>query len=217
MSDHGIKQKALRGKAPLAQALRGATLAMALLGLSPSAAAASDLAADPEEAWRLCAENTLDIEKSRALPPFLLTAMSKVESGRWHQASGEIMAWPWTVTSEEGGKYLPSKAAAVREVRRLQAQGIVSIDVGCMQINLLYHPEAFEDLEAALDPARNIAYAASFLTSLHRKQRSWTGAISRYHSATPEFSGSYRLKVLRAWREERQRAWNGRRRHQVTG
>ena len=216
MSDENLKNKAPRGRAPLDRILRGATLALALFGLTAAAAGANDGAADREEAWRLCAENTDDIEKARALPPFLLTAMSKVESGRWNDTNGEIMAWPWTVTSEEGGKYLPSKEAAIREVRRLQARGIVSIDVGCMQINLLYHPDAFEDLEAALDPARNIAYAASFLTSLHRKQRSWTGAISRYHSATPEFSGSYRLKVLRAWREERQRAWNGRR-HQITG
>lgn len=216
MSDEGFRRKAFPGRTPLTRILRGATLAMALLGLSTSTAVANDFMEDREEAWRLCAENTLDIEKARALPPFLLTAMSKVESGRWHDVSGEIMAWPWTVTSEEGGKYLPSKKAAIREVRRLQARGIVSIDVGCMQINLLYHPDAFEDLEAALDPARNIAYAASFLTSLHRKQRSWTGAISRYHSATPKFSGSYRLKVLRAWREERQRVWTDRRR-QITG
>ncbi len=185
------------------------TLALAALPLDT--AAARDSVDQGDEAWLLCAENADEIEKSRGLPPFLLTAIAKVESGRWHDLSGEALPWPWTVTSEQGGRYLPSKEAAIREVRRLQNEGVVSIDVGCMQVNLLHHPDAFDDLEAAFDPVQNISYAASFLSDLQRRLRSWTRAIGRYHSATPEFSGSYRFKVLRAWRAERQRVWQVRR------
>jgi soluble lytic murein transglycosylase-like protein len=182
--------------------------ALALTALPFDAAAAVD---QGDEAWLLCAENADEIEKTRGLPPFLLTAIAKVESGRWHDRSGDALPWPWTVTSEQGGRYLPSKEAAIREVRRLQSEGVVSIDVGCMQVNLLHHPDAFDDLEAAFDPVQNINYAAGFLSDLQRRLRSWTRAIGRYHSASPEFSGSYRFKVLRAWRAERQRVWQVRR------
>lgn len=189
----------------------GGLFALALAALPFDAAEAGETVDQGDEAWLLCAENADDIEKTRGLPPFLLTAIAKVESGRWHDRSGETVPWPWTVTSEQGGRYLPSKQAAIREVRRLQDEGVVSIDVGCMQVNLLHHPEAFDDLEAAFDPVQNISYAASFLSDLQRQLRSWTRAIGRYHSATPEFSGSYRFKVLRAWRAERQRVWQVRR------
>ena len=199
--------QASRFPAPL---LRNGFLGLCALALSalPFEAEAVD---QGDESWLLCAENADEIERSRGLPPFLLTAIAKVESGRWHDRSGDTLPWPWTVTSEQGGRYLPSKEAAIREVRRLQNEGVVSIDVGCMQVNLLHHPDAFEDLEAALDPVQNINYAASFLSDLQRRLRSWTRAIGRYHSATPEFSGSYRFKVLRAWRAERQRVWQVRR------
>ncbi len=199
--------QASRFPAPL---IRNGVLGLFALALSalPFEAEAVD---QGDESWLLCAENADEIERSRGLPPFLLTAIAKVESGRWHDRSGDTLPWPWTVTSEQGGRYLPSKEAAIREVRRLQSEGVVSIDVGCMQVNLLHHPDAFEDLEAALDPVQNINYAASFLSDLQRRLRSWTRAIGRYHSATPEFSGSYRFKVLRAWRAERQRVWQVRR------
>lgn len=190
---------------------RGGLFALVLAALPLDAAAVGETVDQGDEAWLLCTENADQIEKSRGLPPFLLTAIAKVESGRWHDLSGETRPWPWTVTSERGGRYLPSKEAAIREVRRLQNEGVVSIDVGCMQVNLLHHPDAFDDLEAAFDPVQNISYAARFLSDLQRRLQSWTRAIGRYHSASPEFSGSYRFKVLRVWRAERQRVWQVRR------
>jgi soluble lytic murein transglycosylase-like protein len=64
----------------------------------------------------------------------------------------------------------------VAEVRALKARKICNINVGCMQINLYYHPDAFADLEAALDPASNVAYAAGYLKNLRTSQGSWTRA-----------------------------------------
>ncbi|MDZ7712446.1 MAG: hypothetical protein U5L06_04740 [Rhodovibrio sp.] len=68
--------------------------------------------------------------------------------------------------AEGRGRYLPSKAAAIAEVRDLQARGVSNIDVGCMQVNLHWHGDAFESLEQAFDPAYNVAYAAAFLLDL---------------------------------------------------
>lgn len=156
--------------------------------------------------WTLCRETTRQAEQTHQLPAHLLTAIARTESGRWHADSSESLAWPWTVMAEGKGRFLPSKAAAMQEVRDLQARGIRNIDVGCMQVNLHYHPEAFETLEEAFDPARNVAYAAGFLIDLRQEARSWTRAVGQYHSRQAIRGNSYRAKVFKAWRAERHRA-----------
>ena len=113
--------------------------------------------------------------------------------------------------AEGKGRYLPNKAAAIAEVKALKAKGVRNIDVGCMQINLYFHPKAFETLEQAFDPVQNVAYGATFLRQLRQDSRSWTRAIGRYHSNTPALSGRYRLKVFRAWRAEKRLAHQRRR------
>lgn len=134
------------------------------------------------------------------LPPNLLTAISFVETGRWDSTRGETTAWPWTVTSEGKGRFFPSKEAAIAEVKRLQRRGIRNIDVGCMQINLYYHGEAFPTLDEAFDPANNVAYAVAFLQSLYEDLGSWPDAATRYHSATPEYANRYKIKITDAWK-----------------
>lgn len=158
-----------------------------------------------ETPWRLCRQAVAEVEADGDLPQHLLTAIALVESGRWNQDSEEKLAWPWTVTAQGRGRHLPSKAAALAEIKALRAKGISNIDVGCMQINLLHHPQAFEDFEAALDPGRNVAYAANLLRDLRQKRGSWTRAVGDYHSTTPSLSGPYRLKVFRALFAERRR------------
>ncbi len=199
----------LRPVSKAVRSIRSALLGVAiatLAAVSPGQAnggLAADATADP---WRLCADHAARAQSERDLPPFLLHAIAKVESGRWNQHEEAVFAWPWTVTAEGKGRFLPDKAAAIAEVRALQARGLRNIDVGCMQVNLKYHPDAFADLEDAFDPSRNVDYAAGFLHSLRQEARSWTKAIALYHSATPVYSAPYRLKVFRAWREERRRA-----------
>jgi hypothetical protein len=104
--------------------------------------------------------------------------------------------------AEGQGRYLPTKEAAIQEVRELQARGIGNIDVGCMQVNLYYHPDAFFSLEQAFDPASNVAYAGRFLRSLFEDSGAWDEAAGRYHSATPELKDPYRDKVVQIWNRE---------------
>ena len=191
---------------------RAAALACAALLAVPLSAAAGprslwhgggEVTADP---WTLCARHAAEIELRDDLPPHLLLAIAKVESGRWRAGERTSMAWPWTVTAGGAGRHFASKDEAIAAVRALRAEGRRNIDVGCMQVNLRYHPEAFADLETAFDPASNVDYAADLLKRLRQEARSWTKAIAFYHSRTPKFNGPYRLKVFRAWREERHRA-----------
>ncbi|MCW8835927.1 MAG: transglycosylase SLT domain-containing protein [Rhodospirillales bacterium] len=139
-------------------------------------------------------------ERRLGIPRHLLKAIAHAESGRWDDSRGATIAWPWTVTSGGPGKYFPTKAAAIAEVRRLQAEGVTNIDVGCMQINLRYHPEAFRNLEDAFNPDRNVAYAGDFLRRLFNSTGSWGEAAQRYHSSDPDRGALYRAKVLAGWR-----------------
>ncbi len=180
-------------------------------GSPPGAAQPGALVSDP---WQLCGRHIALAEQLAGLPRHLLDAIAKIESGRWRPAHGAVFAWPWTVTAEGKGRFLPSRTAAIAVVRGLKARGITNIDVGCMQVNLQYHPEAFANLNEAFDPARNVAYAARYLGRLRANAGSWTTAIGRYHSNTPHLSNRYRRKVFRAWREERHLAAMPKRRQQ---
>jgi hypothetical protein len=73
-----------------------------------------------------------------------------------------------------------------------------SIDIGCMQVNLLHHPQAFASLEAGFDPTKNVAYAVRFLRELHARTGDWNQAVAMYHSATPERGLIYQQRVMAA-------------------
>ena len=178
------------------------------LGAAPAWAgnAAETGASGADGPWRLCAGPIAEAEAGRPMPAHLLTAIARVEAGRWKADSAETLAWPWTVTAEGRGRFLPSKQAAIAEVKALRRRGIRNIDVGCMQINLLYHPDAFDSLEAAFDPARNVAYALDYLVGLRERWGTWTRAIGNYHSNTPSLSGKYRAKVFMTLNEVRREA-----------
>lgn len=150
-------------------------------------------------AGSLCAEGIARQERELGIPRNLLAAISLAESGRWDESTREIVAWPWTVMAEGEGRYFARKAEAVAEVRALQRRGVTNIDVGCMQINLHQHPDAFAHLDEAFDPAANTAYAARFLVSLRGSAGSWLRAAAHYHSRTPDRAKAYSDKVRRLW------------------
>lgn len=128
----------------------------------------------------------------------LLQTISAVESGRWDNLQNRYVAWPWTVNVKGKGYYYASKEDAIRAVQKFQSQGIESIDVGCMQINLKYHGEAFSSLDDAIDPLKNVKYSAKFLRSLYsRHGQSWKKAAKRYHSANPEKGKAYTKRLER--------------------
>ncbi len=146
----------------------------------------------------LCPQAIAAAEQAHAIPPRLLAAIGRVESGR-PDSSGEVLPWPWTINAEGQGRFFDSKAEAVAAVRALQAQGVQSIDVGCMQVNLMHHPDAFASLDQAFDPVANADYAAGFLRRLFAQTNNWADAAAQYHSATPGLADDYRRKVMTAW------------------
>ena len=83
-------------------------------------------------------------------------------------------------------------------MRHAEAEGVLSIDAGCLQVNLYYHPDAFESLDAAFDPQRNADYAGRFLRQLYAESGDWRTATGLYHSRTPTLSVPYRDRVAHA-------------------
>ncbi len=154
----------------------------------------------------LCAAAVDRQEARHKIPNKLLQAISMVESGRWNPQTRSKTAWPWTVTANGKGRYFPTKQAAIAHVRKLQGQGIRVIDVGCMQVNLHYHPKAFKSLSAAFDPRRNADYAATFLTKLKDRHRTWRKAVQHYHSSTPSKRVPYQNRVFTAWQDLKRQA-----------
>ncbi|GBQ68475.1 hypothetical protein AA103196_1954 [Ameyamaea chiangmaiensis NBRC 103196] len=138
-------------------------------------------------------------ERAWGLPARLLEAIGRVESGRYDTMSHSVRAWPWTINAQGQGYFYPDKATAIAAAQRFIASGIRSIDVGCMQINLHHHPDAFASLQEAFDPYRNADYAARFLRGLFTDHPSWSAAAGAYHSLTPEFGAPYARKVMAVW------------------
>jgi soluble lytic murein transglycosylase-like protein len=154
----------------------------------------------PEE---VCLAEAAAAERRAQVPPGLVRAIALAESGRWDTVARRSYAWPWTVTAGDQSWYLGSKAEAVAHVRELQRAGRTNIDVGCMQINLHWHPDAFATLEDAFDPRRNVAYGVEFLKSLRSELRSWGRAVARYHTADEARGDAYRERVTALWTKQR--------------
>ena len=147
-----------------------------------------------------CRAAIVAAEKTHGIPPQLMAAIGRVESGR----NGS--AWPWTINAEGVGSYYNTKAEAIAAVEAKRAQGIRSIDVGCMQVNLIHHANAFANLDQAFEPTINADYAARFLLRLREQTGDWPQATGRYHSANPERGGPYASKVMAIWPEEQRKA-----------
>jgi len=165
------------------------------LGAAVFATLGAARAAEPGPAAPLCTAAASRAEARYALPPGLLLAIADVESGRAMAGAAGLTPWPWTVQAESQSHVFATKPAAIAWVQQAEAAGVTSIDVGCMQVNLMYHPAAFRSLADAFDPEKNVDYAARFLLTLHAATGDWREAAGRYHSETLALAIPYRDRV----------------------
>jgi soluble lytic murein transglycosylase-like protein len=143
-----------------------------------------------------CAKIFRETEKKYGIPKHLLRSVAHVESGKR----------PWTIMingKRPRGLYFDSKDAAHKKIKELEKQGIRNIDIGIMQVNNIWHPDAFDDHHEALDPRSNIEYAAKHIKDLYNRYKCWTKAIGCYHSHNPRHSVPYRRQVLKVWGSDR--------------
>jgi hypothetical protein len=148
------------------------------------------------EQSELCAVAVQQAEQRYHLPHGLLIAIAKAESGRPITSMTDIRPWPWTIDADGSGLFLDSRLAAIAWVRS-QIVRHSYVDVGCMQVDLEYHPHAFASLDQAFDPVANTDYAARLLLELYTGEAggSWDVAVGLYHSHTGLLAAAYRDRV----------------------
>ncbi len=173
-----------------ARSERGGTLPLPQLGPPIPAELWSSLQAT------MCLSAIARAETAHAIPSGLLRSIALVESGKPITSVRDVRPWPWTIDADGAGLFLDSKAAAIAWVAQAHKRGARYIDVGCLQVDLRLHPDAFADLDTAFDPEANADYAARYLVSLRREAGGdWNVAVGLYHSHTPDLAADYRDRV----------------------
>ena len=142
-----------------------------------------------------CIISTKKYEEKYSIPTNLLLSMSLTESGRKIK-NGEFISWPWTINRKGKGIFFDNKITAINYVEKYTKKGKKNIDIGCMQVNYMYHPNAFKSFYEAFDPDKNVEWAAITLKSLYTKFGSWEEAVGYYHSYRDTKRKKYSLKVF---------------------
>lgn len=170
--------------------LNAATIAslIALAVASPQALARTD----GSEA-ELCLQAAANAADETGVPYDVLLAISVVETGRDGQP------WPWTVNIGGEGHWSDTAEEAAALVEAALQSGQTNVDLGCFQLNLYWHAEAFTSIEDMLDPERNASYAAAFLAEKFEETGDWSLAAAAYHSATPEHAERYQTQFDATW------------------
>ena len=174
---------------------------LAVLALGLASAPGAPRAEAPAPPAGLCRAQADAVEHAMGLPPGLLLAVGRVESGRTDADSHDVLPWPWTVNDEGADHVFATAFDAIAYVVAARGRGSRSLDVGCFQVNLQFHPDAFATVAEAFDPAANANYAGRLLADLHARSGSWEEAVRLYHSATPWRGEAYRDLVLSRWAE----------------
>ena len=159
------------------------------LGFSPCAVFADE---NGGEYSKKDVANLISQEERKQLNPTgLLAAIAKIES------STRTLA-----VNIKGKSIIASSVNDAKSIiQQKLEEGVTNIDIGVMQLNYRWHGKKFVDLDAMLDPRKNIAYAAKMLKSLKDQYGDWQSAIRYYHSYTPVYNMAYSRKVTLCWLE----------------
>ncbi len=97
----------------------------------------------------MCEAAIVSTEYDDRLPAQLPGDIARVESGRPDPRTDRLGRRRSTIKAEAIGACFQTKPAAIAAVRRVWARGVRSIDVGCLQINPMFHPNDFASLDKA--------------------------------------------------------------------
>ncbi|WP_162820236.1 transglycosylase SLT domain-containing protein [Microvirga calopogonii] len=124
----------------------------------------------------LCEREMMRASAKYGVPIGMLYSVGLTETGR----RGSLQ--PYAMNVEGKAVFSNSAAEAMQRFEEASRSGAKLIDLGCMQINHLYHRENFASLASMLDPRMNVEYAARFLRDLKTRHETWTMAVARYHA-----------------------------------
>ncbi|WP_083861496.1 transglycosylase SLT domain-containing protein [Microvirga lotononidis] len=124
----------------------------------------------------MCEREMMRASSKYGVPIGMLYSVGLTETGR----RGSLQ--PYAMNVEGKAVFSNSAAEAMQRFEEASRSGAKLIDLGCMQINHLYHRENFPSLASMLDPRTNVEYAARFLRELKTRHDTWTMAVARYHA-----------------------------------
>lgn len=130
-------------------------------------------------------------EKVYGIPHGLLQSVALAESGK------NGIPWPWAVNRSGVAYYPNTYEEALTYIKDYRGKARPDVAVGCMQLHMRYHADAFKPVDWSLHPEYNVAYAARFLVSLYKKHGTWTQAVARYHAN--QYGAQY-VYVCRVWK-----------------
>lgn len=169
---------------------RTIAILVALVASIFSGLAVQATAGTPAAGAGLCEAQIISAARRYGVPEGILYSVGLAETGR----VGSLSAYALNIEGE--AVFASSRAGAIAAFRAARSDGKTLIDLGCMQINYYYHHDRFASLEAMLDPAQNVAYAARFLSELKARHETWTMAVARYH-AGPDNDPAQRRYICR--------------------
>ena len=140
-----------------------------------------------------CDEAALRAATTHSVPETVMLAITRVETGR--DQGGGLAPWPWAINMAGEGYWPATRDGAVALAQGALSEGRQNIDIGCFQLNMRWHAQAFASLEDMFDPAQNADYAARFLVRLHDETGSWIEAVAAYHSRSPDLAEAYVARV----------------------
>jgi len=125
--------------------LAAAALAGSIFSIQPAAA---------QSQTGLCEREMIRASAKYGVPLGMLYSVGLTETGR----RGSLQ--PYAMNIEGRAVFANSAAEAIQHFEAASRSGARLIDLGCMQINHLYHRENFPSLEGMLNPRVNVEYAA---------------------------------------------------------
>lgn len=140
-----------------------------------------------------CDTAALRSAKAYGIPPQIMLAITRVETGKPHGAA--LQPWPWAVNLEGEGHWFDTADEATAFAQNAVESGDTNLDIGCFQLNWRWHGENFSSIDEMIDPETNADHAARFLVENHRKLGNWVDAVAAYHSTTPELAEIYVQKI----------------------
>jgi hypothetical protein len=124
-----------------------------------------------------------------------MRAVLRVETG---EGRGEARrGWPWSANADGRSLRFDTASEAMAFATGPAARAAGNVDLGCFQISVRWHGEAFSGPREMLDPMRNAHYAARLLSGHHERLGDWVLAAGAYHSMTEEVASGYRARFRR--------------------
>lgn len=154
--------------------------------LAPLAAGATSSDAD------VCDRAAADASVATGVPIEIMQAITRTETG--HMRDGRFTPWPWAINRAGAGAWPPTRRAALQLVQAELTAGRRNVDIGCFQINIRWHGDAFDTIGDMFDPTQNAVYAAEFLSRLREEFGTWDAAVGAFHSRRPEAATRYLMR-----------------------